>query len=205
MKQICWKALPVVVTILVLPLSGQEATLTPERELLKKHKIHTDASGLLKYLGALNQKPQIQQLIQKLGSDSFADREAATARLGLLGVVASAELKQAAETGEVEVKNRVEQVLESIESDGKPVLFAVLKLVREARPAGAVKELLPLLAALPDPCPAARGPGGGPEFGPCRGRSPAAAGNGEGSRGGSDHRPAGPGEGLGARGCSLVP
>jgi len=131
-------------------LPGQESPLTPEQELLKKHQIKTDSAGLLKHLRGLNGQKQIQQLIRQLGSDSFDEREAATEKLGLLGVTAIAELTQAAQNGEAEVKRRAEQALESIESDGKPVLVAVLRLVREARPMGVVAELLSLLPAVPD-------------------------------------------------------
>jgi hypothetical protein len=125
----------------------------PDETFLREHQVTPDAAGLLGFLRELHptaaNRERLQSHLQKLGSDSFDERDMASAALVRVGILAGEELKKAAMSKDVEVRRRVEEIRERVDSESEPLFQAALRLTRQLRPAGAARELLPLLTSLP--------------------------------------------------------
>ncbi len=126
----------------------------PDLVLLKKHGITPDPQGLIAYLRSLRSenaaRAHLDQLITQLGHDEFTVREAAQQRLGRLALLALPELEAAANHADPEVRMRIRTVLARVETEGKPVLTAVLRTIEDTHPAGIAPELLRVLPGLGD-------------------------------------------------------
>ena len=138
--------------VAVLAVSAAPADApSADQEFLESHNVHADAGGLLGYLRSFDdRRKEAVGLIPKLGSDDFDEREEATKRLKAIGLAALPELAKAAEDPDPEIRRRGEVVLASLDSEARPVLLAVLRVVRRQRTPGAAPALLKLLPRLPD-------------------------------------------------------
>lgn len=87
-----------------------------------------------------------RQWIQKLGDDSFAVREKATAELQTLGSPILPLIRQAANNPDLEVSRRAGKVLEVLDKEKTSPLSALtIRLLAYRRPAGVVEALLSYL------------------------------------------------------------
>lgn len=127
----------------------------PEEARLKAAKVGTDGPALLEYLRQRSvtaaTKERITRLVRRLGSEDFTEREQASKELVAAGGVAVPFLRQAAQSGDVEVAQRAQQCLKQIkgETDAE-VTTAVIRLIGLRRPAGAAEVLLGFLPAAAD-------------------------------------------------------
>jgi hypothetical protein len=76
------------------------------------------ALGLVAFLAAAGPDPRVEQLIRRLGSDSYAEREAAARALEGLGAAALPALRTAARGPDPEVRARAGRLVEAIEGAG---------------------------------------------------------------------------------------
>jgi len=115
-----------------------------DERILKRAGIATDDAGLLNFFKKSSpSEADIRALIAKLGDDSFDVREKASADLSLMGAVAEPFLREAAKSGDAEVRLRAAECLKSI--GGGPsaaVLSAAARLLAQRRPPGALEVLL---------------------------------------------------------------
>ncbi|HEX5271506.1 MAG TPA: hypothetical protein VFW33_13510, partial [Gemmataceae bacterium] len=118
-----------------------------EERALKAAKVGTDGAALLEFLrGQVRDeadREKVKRLVKQLGSDSFEDREKASAELTRLGAAAVADLRRAAEGDDAEVAARARRCLEKIAAPTAPagLLPAALAVVTVKRPAGAAEVL----------------------------------------------------------------
>lgn len=97
-----------------------------------------------------------QKLIQQLGDDSFQARETATAELQKLGAAVVALLRQAANGGDLEVKQRAQKCLEVLDKEKvTPLTPETVRLVAYRKPQGAAAVLLGYLPLADDEAMAA--------------------------------------------------
>lgn len=125
-----------------------------DEAILRGARVATDGPGLIEFFHkrvVKNQADQkkIDELIPRLGSGRFRDRETAMADLIAIGPPAKAALVRMAEHKDIEVRKRVAECLAIIEAVATPeVEAAALRLLRERKPAGACKALLLYLPTL---------------------------------------------------------
>jgi hypothetical protein len=96
-------------------------------------------------------REKIQSLVKQLGDDSFEVRERATQMLITIGPAAEAQLKQAAESSDPEVKQRASVCLASltkIASSG--VIHAAVRVLEAHKPKGAAEVLFNYLPFVAD-------------------------------------------------------
>src|SRR5947209_5868174 len=144
--------------LIAVGLSASGATDDPTRvdeDILRRENINTDGPALLKYIENLTvtagDRGRIKDLIQKLGDDSFDEREKATERLSALGSVAIPFLKEATKNPDLEVVRRAEHCLKQIQTNAvgsHPA--AVCRLLARKKPAGAVPILMAFLPCAED-------------------------------------------------------
>lgn len=132
-------------------------TTADDVKTLRAVGIGTDGASLLEYFRKRTLPPsdpkQIQALIRQLGDDDFAAREEAYSSLAVLGAAAATELKQAElqfakdrDKDDAEVRKRVEQLKQRIETKAEPaVQAAAARLIGRSKPAGAAEVLLAYL------------------------------------------------------------
>jgi hypothetical protein len=134
----------------------RELNLVAADELvLKAARIPTDGPGLLDFFRkrtlAAADLDHVQLLIQKLGDDSFDEREKASASLVAVGKAAVPLLRQAAKDADPEIARRAEKCLQLIESTAGPaVVAAAARMVGQRKPAGATEVLLAYLPGAGD-------------------------------------------------------
>src|SRR5205085_3560474 len=93
----------------------------------------------------------IEQLVRRLGSESFRVRKRATEELIRIGAQALQPLRTAAESKDPEVARRAKECLASIEQSGKSnVIAAAIRLLAAKRPAGASQAILDYLPFVED-------------------------------------------------------
>jgi HEAT repeat protein len=87
-----------------------------------------------------------QNLVKKLGDDSFEVREQATNEIKTLGVMVVPMLRQALRDADVEVRQRAQACLQAVEKERMAALMPVTaRLVALRKPAGAAEALLAFL------------------------------------------------------------
>ena len=116
------------------PVAAADASKggTVYERLLREHEIDSSPAGLLEYLRRVRpsgaQRDVYRRLIEQLGSDDFAEREAASRELAGRPGLADA-LRDAAAGTDPEIRWRARQILQA--SNHATVLFAVLRRIEE--------------------------------------------------------------------------
>lgn len=142
--------------LVLIPFSQAEPTLDADEALLRGAKIATDGPGLVAYfknrlVKSEDDQKKIDDLIQKLGSQRFRDREQAAEKLVAIGISARAALVRATMDKDLELRMRAEKCLAAIEAAGSlDVEKAVLRLLRERKPEQACAVLLAYFPTIRD-------------------------------------------------------
>ena len=137
--------------VLILGASVAEAddSKNPYAELLKQHGIET-GDDIRRYLAELHPGPdareQVTALIQRLGDESFSEREQAMQELLRRPVVAADLLQQAAEGDDPEIGWRANHVLKHRELRSDQILHAAFHVVANRRLKGMAAQIV---AAMP--------------------------------------------------------
>lgn len=139
-------ALPLTLFLwLGVPLA-QAADISPYEKTLEGRNIKPEPASLILFLKQLHpdeeQRKLTAQLLAKLGSDQFAEREDASRRLLALPALPIEALAAAAKEGDFEVRWRAKNVLERGQAESSSILYAVFKTLQDKKAAGAVNELL---------------------------------------------------------------
>ena len=133
----------------VSTLPASEASIY-EKTLLDK-QVFPDVSGLRQYLRDLHpsedQKAIALSHIAKLGSNSYAEREEATAALLVMPSLPVKELLAANQLGrDPEIRWRTKSILEIGREQGAATLFAALKIIKLQKVQGLAEEVLSIYA-----------------------------------------------------------
>ena len=134
--------------------SLHEATenLAQDVKLLQDAGVVSDGPGLLQFFRkktlSEEQRRQIEELVQQLGSKNFAVRDKATKQLIALGHAAAPALEQALQEGDLEMVSRVKLCLEARKGQAPGELYAAAVRILVARKQPQSVEVL--LAFLPD-------------------------------------------------------
>jgi HEAT repeats/PQQ-like domain len=118
-----------------------------DEKLLRDARVATDGDGLLNFLRSRTltdaDREKLEQLVRRLGSEVFAEREKATADLIARGPLALPFLKKAKRDPDPEIAHRVEQCLREIATGpGSAESAAVVRQLARRAPAGALVVLL---------------------------------------------------------------
>ena len=110
----------------------------------------TDGPGLLAFFRKRTPNEQtrarIEVLVEQLGSDSYSQREQASAELVLIGPGACAPLREAARDADLEVRWRARQAMAKIQRGFDPdVLTCAARVLARRKPEGAIEALLAYL------------------------------------------------------------
>jgi HEAT repeat protein len=133
---------------------GGKADDADER-LLQAAGVPTEGAKLLDYFRqrspfAVDPK-ELDELVQRLGSSNFQEREEASQKLIAAGPLATERLRRAMEDPDAEVARRAKLCLERIEGNRNvEVLTAAVRRLVKLRPAGAVQTLLSYLPFGPE-------------------------------------------------------
>jgi hypothetical protein len=134
------------------PAAADQKPTSADERLLEKTGLKTDGASLLTFFRQRTLTPVdralAEDLIQKLGANSFRVREQATARLLERGPVVVELLKKVLEhPPDLEVVIRAEECIKQIQEKdfSSLVLSAAARLVKDRRPEGAVPVLLDYL------------------------------------------------------------
>jgi HEAT repeat protein len=116
---------------------------------------NTEGDALMAILRKHTRTPEdrdkIRELIGKLASDDFAQREAASHELTVLGRRSLPQLREAATSKDVERARRAKLLIERIEeSPAQRLPVAALRLLAVRKPAGSVEALLAFLPFVED-------------------------------------------------------
>jgi hypothetical protein len=122
------------------------ADLSPYEKMLEARSIKPEPENLVRFLRELHpdedQRKLTAQLLVKLGSDQFSEREEATSRLLSLPALPIEALVAASKEGDFEVRWRAKNVLERGQAESSTILFAIFKTIEHKKAQGAVNELL---------------------------------------------------------------
>lgn len=122
------------------------ADISPYEKTLEARNIKVEPESLVLFLKQLHpddeQRKLTTQLLVKLGSDQFAEREEASRRLLALPSLPIEALAAASKEGDFEVRWRAKNVLERGQAESSSILFAVFKTLEQKKAPGAVNELL---------------------------------------------------------------
>jgi HEAT repeat protein len=143
-----------------VPLGNDAASAKKCRDTWSVWWARSDGPGLLVQFRkrALSDadRERAQELIKKLGDDSFEVREKATADLAALGKFVLPLLRPAAASTDPEVSERARKCLEKIgKEDAAPLTAVAARLVAYRKPAGAAEALLAYLPLAADQAVAA--------------------------------------------------
>jgi HEAT repeat protein len=148
---------PLLALAVLLPAAAARAQgpADPDEHALKKAGVTTDPAGLLAFFRArtpsAEDRRQIEELVGRLDSKSFQEREQAAARLIKLGHVALPALKRATTGTTLEHSRRAQEVMGKIERGPGPELpAAAARLLAARQSAGAVGVLLDYLPFVED-------------------------------------------------------
>jgi hypothetical protein len=119
----------------------------PDEKTLRDNKIALDGPGLLAFLRSRTLAPEesakLKALVRQLGSDSFKDREKATAALLRYGRLALPALREGAGNADAEIASRSRRCIEEVNArPGPDLAIAALHRIAHHRPAGAAEVLL---------------------------------------------------------------
>jgi len=139
-----------------IALAGRDARGDddPYAPVLAEQGIRADAAGVVGYLRQMlptdQNRRELAVLVAQLGSEDYAQREAATRRLLAWPRLPGDELRRAARSGDPEVRLRAEQILASAGSaPAGTLVLASLRTIERGKFAGAAAtllEVMPLLA-----------------------------------------------------------
>jgi hypothetical protein len=145
------------VCFLVLPGPARAAPepAAEDLQVLKVAGVTADGPALLAYLRLRTMTPTLRSrallLLGLLGSESYDEREKATAALLELGPVAIPVVMRGAGDGDLEVRRRSRRVLESLERRREPsVVEAVVRVLAVRAPTGTTAALLAYLPSTPN-------------------------------------------------------
>jgi hypothetical protein len=118
-----------------------------DMELLRAAKIPTDETKLTEFLRkqmpATGDAAKIKTLIKQLGDESFSARVQASKELTAIGAAAVAQLREAAESSDPEIKKRAKECLKQIGSQlDEGTVAAAIRLTARRRSPGAAELLL---------------------------------------------------------------
>jgi hypothetical protein len=120
-----------------------------DAQTLKAAGIQLSDDGILAYLRSLRPLPQatvqVKDLIARLGSDRYVEREKATQRLAALAAFARPDLEQASRSTDREVARRAKAILDDYEAEGtlrETAVLAALREIARRKSPGAVSVLL---------------------------------------------------------------
>src|SRR5947209_3441129 len=124
--------------------------LKADEESLQTAGLRSDGPALLEFIKARTPGDRtledIDDLVRKLGSESFRVRKRATEELIRIGAQALQPLRTAAESKDPEVARRAKECLESIEQSGKStVIAAAVRVLAEKKPDGTSQAILDYL------------------------------------------------------------
>jgi hypothetical protein len=131
-----------------------DTSANDDEELLRRAGVGPEPVLVVKFLAnhARASDPKgLEQVVRRLGSESFEEREAAGAFLLRTGGAAVPSLRRAAHDADAEIARRARDCLRKIETTrpGEVVLAAVRLIVRH-RPAGSAEALLEFLVVCDD-------------------------------------------------------
>ncbi|GAB4137143.1 MAG: hypothetical protein Tsb009_04540 [Planctomycetaceae bacterium] len=113
---------------------------------LKKWKVEPTSDSIRSYLRKMQPdstyRQQIGELIQKLGSRSYRERESATFELMRAPLLPLAPMKMAAEGTDSEIRLRVRKILSQRGAESEMLLFAIFESIKLGKIPGLVPELL---------------------------------------------------------------
>lgn len=154
---LCGLALGALLATVPARPAGGPPPPSPDEVLLQKHKIATDGPALVEFVRKHSQlavsEEKIRALVEQLGDDRFAARQAASRALVALGGRARAALRVAVKHKDPEVSSRAAKCLEALDDAGTQasgVMGSVVRVLAAKRPAGAVEALLGYLPAAQD-------------------------------------------------------
>jgi hypothetical protein len=138
------------VLTLSISASAEEPESADDERALRAAHLPIDGPGLLAFFHKRTPteetRSQIEALIEQLGSESFSEREQASAELVVIGSAAAAMLRQAARDPDLEVRWRARQALADIQRRFDPELLAcAARMLARRNPEGAVAGLLDYL------------------------------------------------------------
>lgn len=148
----------ILLLFLLLPWPGRAAPEGPDaddQKLLAGLKVPTDGPGLLthfrKRVPTADVRKKADDLVEKLSSGNFRQRERASADLVALGTPARLALARALKHSDAEVRRRAQECLNAIERTAGPEAdAAAVRLLKARRPDGACAVLLDYLPAVRD-------------------------------------------------------
>ena len=135
---------------LMAPAVAAESDTAEDEEVLRAAHLPTDGPGLLAFFRKRTPneetRARIEALVEQLGSDSFSQREQASAELVLIGSGACALLREAARDPDLEVRWRARQALADIQRGFDPdALASAARVLARRQPEGGVEALLAYL------------------------------------------------------------
>jgi hypothetical protein len=144
------------VLTLTVPASAEEPESAEDERALRAAHLPTDGPGLLTFFRKRTPneetRSQIETLIEQLGSDSFSEREQASAELVVIGPAAAGMLREAARDADLEVRWRARQALADIQRRvDLEVLACAARMLARRNPEGAVAGLLDYLPFAEEP------------------------------------------------------
>lgn len=139
----------VVTKVKASPPRASAVERSPEDSLLSGHGVKVTVAGLRDFLTSLQggpvERPEtIRRLIAQLGSDQFAQREAASAKLLALPVAPVKELTAALDHPDAEIGLRARTILDRVgrRVPASALLFAALLVIRDRELNGLAAEVL---------------------------------------------------------------
>jgi HEAT repeat protein len=135
---------------LLAPVVAAESDTAEDEEALRAAHLPTDGPGLLAFFRKRTPNEEtragIEALVEQLGSDSFSQREQASAELVLIGPTACALLREATHDPDLEVRWRARQALADIQRGLDPDLLAcAARVLARRNPDGGIEALLAYL------------------------------------------------------------
>jgi HEAT repeat protein len=153
LRRACWLLL----LIAAAPSASSAAspTAADDEKLLKAAGVDVDGPGLLKYLSEQTfsgvEQVRAAVLIARLGRDSFAERQKASARLKELGARVRPLLRRSLGHPDEEIKDRLRDLLAEGGDDAGPARrLAAVRLLRDRPTPGAAAALLDFLPGADD-------------------------------------------------------
>ena len=136
------------------PASDVDGQAIRDAALLKKYGVEANAESIGALLASLQPggktTRQVELLLQRLGHDRFAEREAAMAELLRMSTVPLELVNQAAKGDDPEIRWRAEIVSKQAGKQSKQLLRAALHLIQQHQLQGLAKQVLGILPQCQD-------------------------------------------------------
>jgi hypothetical protein len=135
--------------------SAQDETIAADEKTLQNASLGTDGPALLEFFRkrspSADEQRRFATLIRQLGSDNFADREAASRELRLRGASVRSLLRKALADPDAEVARRARECLDDVDGANLSLLpTAAARLLAVHRPPEAVAVLLAYVPFIED-------------------------------------------------------